>query len=59
MRKLEEDVFEIVNHLNAGIDLISDQSEKINLARLNLMAGKKAKAANAYEPSLKYLSAGH
>ena len=56
--KLEDDIFEIVNHLNAGIDLINNQSEEINLARLNLIAGKKAKAANAYEPSLKYLSAG-
>ena len=56
--KLEDDIFEIVNHLNAGIELINNKSEEINLARLNLIAGKKAKAANAYEPSLKYLTTG-
>jgi predicted ATPase/signal transduction histidine kinase/tRNA A-37 threonylcarbamoyl transferase component Bud32 len=56
--KLEEDIFEIVNHLDAGIDLIKEPSLEINLAGLNLIAGRKAKAANAYEPSMKYLSTG-
>ncbi|MBK8884551.1 MAG: hypothetical protein IPN67_19995 [Bacteroidales bacterium] len=56
--KLEEDIFEIVNHLNTGIDLISEKSEKISVAGLNLIAGKKAKSSNAYESSMKYLTTG-
>ncbi len=56
--KLDEEIFEIVNHLNSGIDLIVDLSEKHNLSRLNLIAGKKAKSATAYEPALGYLTTG-
>lgn len=56
--KIEDDVFDIGNHLNAGIELIQDPSEKIKLSGLNLVAGKKAKSANAYEPSMKYLTCG-
>ena len=56
--ELEEKIFEIVNNLNIGIDLITRQSERDELASLNLMAGCKAKSATAYEPALKYLSIG-
>ncbi|AFZ19746.1 AAA family ATPase [Allocoleopsis franciscana] len=54
----EEKIFDIVNQLNLGIELISDQSERDELAKLNLMAGKKAKASIAYEPAFKYLIFG-
>lgn len=53
--KLEENIFDIVNQLNVGIDTISQQSEKTQLAELNLTAGRKAKAAAAYEAAVKYL----
>ncbi|MFB2920608.1 AAA family ATPase [Aerosakkonema funiforme] len=53
---LEENIFDIVNHLNIGSELIREQSEKNELIRLNLMAGKKAKSAIAYEPALEYLT---
>ena len=53
--KLEENIFDIVNQLNVGIDTISEQSEKTQLAELNLTAGRKAKAAAAYEAAVKYL----
>ncbi|HEY9672281.1 MAG TPA: ATP-binding protein, partial [Waterburya sp.] len=56
--ELEEKIFEIVNNLNIGVDLITSQSERDELASLNLMAGCKAKSATAYEPALKYLSIG-
>ncbi|GET39690.1 trifunctional serine/threonine-protein kinase/ATP-binding protein/sensor histidine kinase [Microseira wollei] len=56
--QLESNIFEIVNHLNRGSDLIGEQSEKDELARLNLIAARKAKAATAYEPALKYLGVG-
>ncbi len=53
--KLEEKIFEIVNHLNEGYELIVEQSEKNDLAKLNLQAGQKAKASTAYQIALKYL----
>ncbi|MEG4812174.1 AAA family ATPase [Microcoleus sp. F8-D3] len=56
--KVEERIFDIINQLNVGIDCLTRQSEKDELAGLNLMAGHKAKAANAYEPAVKYLNAG-
>ncbi|MEG5039348.1 MULTISPECIES: AAA family ATPase [unclassified Microcoleus] len=56
--KVEERIFDIINQLNVGIDCLTQQSEKDELAGLNLMAGHKAKAANAYEPAVKYLNVG-
>lgn len=54
----EEKIFDIVHHLNLGANWIRSQSEKYRLARLNLMAGEKAKAAMAYENAVKYLTQG-
>ncbi|MDJ0593451.1 MAG: AAA family ATPase [Pleurocapsa sp. MO_226.B13] len=56
--QLEENIFDIVNQLNFGFELFSSQSERDNLAQLNLIAGRKAKNATAYEPALKYLEVG-
>ncbi|MEG4623216.1 AAA family ATPase [Microcoleus sp. w1-18aA5] len=56
--QVEEKIFDIINQLNVGIDCLSLQSEKDELAGLNLIAGHKAKAANAYEPAVKYLNVG-
>jgi predicted ATPase/signal transduction histidine kinase len=56
--EIEENIFEIVNQLNIGIELISDPTQKIKLAQLNLIAGQKAKAAMAYEAAVKYLNGG-
>ncbi|MCC3448322.1 MAG: AAA family ATPase [Microcoleus sp. PH2017_29_MFU_D_A] len=53
--KLEENIFDIVNQLNVGIDTISQPAEKTQLAELNLTAGRKAKSANAYEAAVRYL----
>jgi histidine kinase len=55
---LEDKIFDIVNQLNMGIELITEQEKKDNLAQLNLIAGKKAKSSLAYEPALKYLNVG-
>ncbi|MDE5107848.1 MAG: GAF domain-containing protein [Trichodesmium sp. St17_bin3_1_1] len=56
--ELEKKIFDIVNQLNEGSALITEQSEKYELAKLNLQAGKKAKASTAYESSLRYLETG-
>ena len=54
----EEKIFAIVNHLNMAVELIPSQSERDNLAQLNLTAGYKAKTANAYDNAWDYFSTG-
>ncbi|MBV8701928.1 MAG: serine/threonine-protein kinase PknK, partial [Bradyrhizobium sp.] len=54
----EEAVFEIVNQLNRGVALITAPEQREQLAQLNLIAGKRAKAATAYASALTYLNAG-
>ena len=54
----EEVIFEIVNQLNRGAELIASQDERELVAELNLIAGKRARAATAYASALTYLAAG-
>ena len=56
--RLDEDVFEIVNQLNRGSQLITSTSERERVAKLNLLAGKRAKVSTAYASTLTYLKAG-
>ena len=56
--RLEEKVFDIVNQLNRGSELISAISEREQAAELNLIAGKRAKSSAAFASALKYLQAG-
>jgi PAS domain S-box-containing protein len=55
---VEEKIFEIVNHLNRGSALISSREERQRTARLNFIAGRRAKISTAYASALKYLAAG-
>ena len=54
----EEIMFDIVNHLNVGVNLITHELDREQLARLNLVAGKKAKAATAYSAAVEYFNIG-
>ena len=56
--KREEAIFEIVNQLNRGVALITSRDEREQLAELNLIAGKRAKASTAYASALTYLTTG-
>ena len=56
--QIEEAIFEIVNQLNRGATLITARDEREQLAELNLIAGKRAKASTAYTSALAYLVAG-
>ncbi len=51
-------LFEIIDHLNQGLELVTARSERTEIARLNLRAGQKAKAATAYEAAFKYFTTG-
>ncbi|GAA6623206.1 AAA family ATPase [Scytonema sp. NUACC26] len=53
-----EDIFALVNQLNYGQDLLTLESQKYELAELNLIAGQKAKAATAYDSAVRYLNLG-
>ena len=56
--KREEGIFEIVNQLNRGSHLITSAEERVRVAELNFMAGRRAKISTAYASALKYLAAG-
>jgi len=55
---IEEVIFDVVNHLNRGAELIATQEEREQVAELNLMAGKRAKNASAYASALIYFASG-
>ncbi len=53
-----ERVFEVVDHLNVGSDLLIDQSKRRELATLNLEAAGRAVSATAYGAGCDYVVAG-
>ncbi|HVO65037.1 MAG TPA: AAA family ATPase [Syntrophales bacterium] len=55
---LEDNIFDYINHLNIGQDFINSEEDRKELAGLNLIAGKKARASVAYETALRYLNVG-
>ena len=54
----DEIIFALVDHLNTGAELITDENEIIELACLNLLAGEKAKNSTAYNDALKLVTTG-
>ncbi|MGB3534054.1 MAG: AAA family ATPase [Microcoleaceae cyanobacterium] len=54
----QEKLFEIVNQLNIGADLIKTQSQRNQLADLNQQAAQKAKASIAYKAGFEYAKMG-
>lgn len=52
--KIEDNVFDIVTHLNLSVALIQDENEIKELAELNYIAGKKAKRSSAFMSALEY-----
>ncbi|WP_118166961.1 AAA family ATPase [Nostoc sphaeroides] len=54
----EEKIFQIVSQLNLGLELITQQTQRDQLAQLNLLAGRKAITATAYTAAIEYLTLG-
>lgn len=50
----DEDMFDIINHFDVGMELVTDPSERDELAKLNLKAADKAMASVAFIPAEKY-----
>lgn len=56
--KPDEKLFDIVNQLNLGSELMTKQADKIELAQLNLNAGKKATLSAAFSAAFNYFEFG-
>ncbi|MDF0556902.1 AAA family ATPase [Kamptonema sp. UHCC 0994] len=54
----EERIFEIVNQINIAVELIEPATEREEVAKLNLIAGCKAKNSTAYNAAVKYFTVG-
>jgi len=54
-KAIAERVFDVVNQINVGLDLVTDPDERDLVCRLELLAGRKAKAATAYASARGYL----
>ncbi|HEY0705628.1 MAG TPA: serine/threonine-protein kinase PknK, partial [Polyangia bacterium] len=55
-RNLEDNLFSLVRHFNQGVDLVTDESERDLVRRLNVAAGHRAKAAIAYGLAREYFA---
>ncbi|MBB5321951.1 diguanylate cyclase [Marinobacter oulmenensis] len=51
----DDQLIDIVNHLNHGRALIVSADERLQLAQFNLRAGRRARLSSAYERGLSYL----
>ncbi|SCZ98541.1 BZ3500_MvSof-1268-A1-R1_Chr3-1g05452 [Microbotryum saponariae] len=53
--QLQEQIFDLANQLNFGIDLLTTDEARDRLARFNFLAGQKAQNSTAFEAARKYL----
>ncbi|WP_158502099.1 AAA family ATPase [Vitiosangium sp. GDMCC 1.1324] len=56
--RLDEKLFDVVDQLNLGSELLAGTRERDELARLNYRAGVRARRSAAYGPALAYFRSG-
>ena len=56
--EIDRHLFDVANQFNRGVALLADPNEKVQVAGINLRAGRKAKASAAYASACVYLAAG-
>jgi PAS domain S-box-containing protein len=56
--QLAEHLFDVANQFNRGAGTLLDQDERVQVARINLRAGLRAKASAAFASARSYFSAG-
>jgi predicted ATPase len=54
----EDNIFDVIHHLNMAAELICDRQERDETAELNLVAGNKAKTLAAFEPAFSHYMMG-
>jgi predicted ATPase/signal transduction histidine kinase/tRNA A-37 threonylcarbamoyl transferase component Bud32 len=55
---LQERIYEVVQHFEAGLDGLDDPAERLEVARLCLAAGERALASSAYATAIHHYEAG-
>lgn len=56
--ELDDNIFEVVNHLNRGAGLLAGQEERVQLAERNRVAGRRAKVSTAHVAARAYVAFG-
>jgi histidine kinase len=54
--QLSEDIFEVLNHFISSLTLVENHEEKIRIAELCLIAGRKAKESTSYSLGVHFLN---
>ena len=57
-QRYEENIFDMIHHLNIASDLICDRKERDETAEMNLIAGNKAMSLTAFEPAFRHYAMG-
>ncbi|HOV27338.1 MAG TPA: diguanylate cyclase [Pseudobacteroides sp.] len=55
---LDDNIFEVTNHLNIAKDLIIERNDRLNLMELNYKAGLQAKSNSAYDIAINHFMIG-
>jgi PAS domain S-box-containing protein len=55
--QLNDRLFQVADHVNAGLDLVDDAGEQIDIVRLNTQAARKAQSETAYRAALHFYRA--
>lgn len=54
----DEKIFDLLDQINFGVELVTDKDRQIKYAELNLKGGEIAKISTAYDAAIRYLEAG-